>query len=132
MLNRAGRVISVVSIVLILFISAAVIRADVTGSIQGVVRDRSQGAVVGAQLSIINVSTNLEYKAITSADGSYRILALPAGIYKLTANAAGFRTFVESGIEVKVNDQLQIDVVLDVGSAQQQVVNVEANAVQVQ
>jgi hypothetical protein len=132
MLNRSKLIISAISIVLILFSNASVTHADVTGSIQGVVRDRSQGAIAGAQLAIINVSTNLEYKAITNAEGSYRILALPAGIYKLTVNAPGFRTFVESGIEVKVNDQLQVDVTLEVGSMQQEVVKVEANAVQVQ
>ena len=65
-------------------------------------------------------------------DGSYRVLALPVGTYKLTVNAKGFRPFAETDIVVKVNDQLQIDVTLDVGSAQQEVVNVEANAVQVQ
>ncbi len=111
---------------------ASILRADVTGSIQGVVRDRSQGAIAGAQLTITNVDTNLQYKATAGADGSYRILALPPGNYKLTVTAAGFRTFSESDIVVKVNDQLQIDATLDVGSAQQEVINVEANAVQVQ
>ena len=132
MLNRYRHVISVFSIVLILLSNAAVIRADVTGSIQGVVRDRSQGAIAGAQLTITNVETNLKYQATTGADGSYRILALPAGNYKLTVTATGFRNFAENDIVVKVNDQLQIDVTLEVGSAQQEVINVEANAVQVQ
>ena len=131
MLHFPKHVISVASIVLILFSNGAVTLADVTGSIQGVVRDRSQGAIVGAQLTITNVTTNLQYRTITGADGSYRILALPAAIYKLTVSAAGFRSFVENDVEVKVNDQLQLDVTLDVGSTQQ-IVNVEANAVQVQ
>jgi len=130
---RCGiRVFSVISIVLIMLICGSALRADVTGSIQGVVRDRSQGAIAGAQLTITNVDTNLQYKATAGADGSYRILALPPGNYKLTVTAPGFRTFSESDIVVKVNDQLQIDATLDVGSAQQEVINVEANAVQVQ
>ncbi len=95
-------------------------------------RDRSQGAIAGAQLTIVNVETNLKYTAVTGADGSYRMLALPVGNYKLTVNATGFRPFVESDIVLKVNDQQQIDVVMEVGSAQQEVINVEANAVQVQ
>ena len=49
--------VSSFSIVLILFSNAIVTRADVTGSIQGVVRDRSQGAVAGAQLEIVNTET---------------------------------------------------------------------------
>ncbi len=121
-----------VSFVLMLLFCSHVVRADVTGSIQGVVRDRSQGAIAGAQVIITNVETNLRYQATTGPDGSYRVLALPAGNYKVSVSAGGFRNFVETGIVVKVNDQLQIDVTLDVGSVQQEVVRVEANAVQVQ
>ena len=117
---------------LAILLGASVTRADVTGSIQGVVRDRSQGAIAGARLTITNVETNLKYEETTGPDGSYRVLALPAGNYKLTVTAGGFRTFVETGIVVKVNDQLQVDVTLEIGSVQQEVVKVEANAVQVQ
>jgi len=119
-------------LILAILLGASVTRADVTGSIQGVVRDRSQGAIAGARLTITNVETNLKYEETTSPDGSYRVLALPAGNYKLTVTAGGFRTFVETGIVVKVNDQLQVDVTLEIGSVQQEVVKVEANAVQVQ
>jgi Carboxypeptidase regulatory-like domain len=132
MRGRLNFVICVVSIVLILFSNAAVIRADVTGSIQGVVRDPSQGAIAGAQLTITNVETNLQYHATSGADGSYRILALPAGNYRLAVSATGFRNFAETDIVVKVNDQLEINITMLVGSAQQEVINVEANAVQVQ
>jgi hypothetical protein len=47
------------------------------------------------------------------------------------ATAAGFRTFTETGVEVKVNDQLHYDVTLNVGSLSDQV-EIVANAVQVQ
>src|SRR5271169_7162075 len=104
------RASATVSFVLILLFCSHVVRADVTGSIQGVVRDRSQGAIAGARLTITNIETNLKYEATTGPDGSFRVLALPVGSYNLTATAAGFRNFVETGIVVKVNDQLQIDV----------------------
>ena len=132
MSNRRRATFSAFFIVLVLLGLATVTRADITGSVQGVVRDRSQGVVVGAQITIMNVETNLKYQATSGVDGSYRVLALAPGNYRLTVTAIGFRTFVESKIVVKVNDQLQVDVTLDVGSAQQEVINVEANAVQVQ
>src|ERR1700751_2590143 len=132
MRNRFRSLPSVFFLILAIFLGSSAVRADVTGSIQGVVRDRSQGAIAGARLTITNVETNLRYEETTGPDGSYRILALPAGNYKLTVTAGGFRNFVETGIVVKVNDQLQIDVTLEVGSVQQEVVKVEANAVQVQ
>ncbi len=111
--------------------AAGVARADVTGSIQGVVRDRTQAVVAGAKITVTNTQTNFRSETVSAADGSYRILALPAGTYKLTVVASGFRTFTENNVEVKVNDQLQIDATLDVGTVTEEV-SVSANAVQVQ
>jgi hypothetical protein len=119
------------SIVLILLFISSVVRADVTGSIQGVVRDRTQGAIAGVHITVTNTQTNFKQETISAADGSYRILALPAGTYKLNATASGFQQFNTTDVEVKVNDQLQIDITLEVGSVQQEV-SVVANAVQVE
>jgi len=131
MVVNLNRFIGYISIVLIMLGSAAVLRADVTGSVQGTVRDSSQAIVAGAKITITNAKTNLTQETVSAADGSYRILALPAGTYRLTVTAAGFKTYNTTDIEVKVNDQLQVDVTLSVGSSTE-VVSVEANAVQVQ
>jgi hypothetical protein len=130
--SRFRLVVSSFILVLVALLISSVVRADVTGAIQGVVRDSSNGAIAGAKLTLTNVETNLKYEEVSSTDGTYRILALPVGNYKLSVTAGGFRTFEETGIVVKVNDQLQIDVTLTVGSVQQEVIKVEANAVQVQ
>src|SRR5216683_4363252 len=106
------------------------LRADVTGSILGVVHDATQGVVANARIVATNVDTNLNRETSTAPDGSYRILALPAGTYKVTATASGFQQYTTTNIDVKVNDQLKIDIMLAVGSVEQEV-NVTANAVQV-
>src|SRR5438034_7060196 len=126
-----NRLVRLFSIVLTILINADILHADVTGSILGVVRDRSQAVVVGAQLVVRNTQTNFKQEAISGSDGSYRILSLPVGIYELSVKASGFRPFTVTAIEVKVNDQLHLDVTLDVGTVTEQV-SVEANAVQVQ
>jgi hypothetical protein len=131
MLNRSFRVILVTSIVLILLASAVVLRADVTGSIQGTVKDRSEASVAGAKIVAVNAETNLQHETVSGSDGSFSILALSVGTYKLTVTAKGFRPFTETNIVVKVNDKLRYDVTLDVGTATEQV-EVVANAVQVQ
>jgi hypothetical protein len=110
---------------------AGVVRADVTGSVSGTVRDSSQAVVSGAHVTITNAQTNLKQETASGADGSYRFLALAAGIYKLTVTASGFRSSAVSDIEVKVNDQLHVDVALAVGTITEEV-SVSANAVQVQ
>jgi hypothetical protein len=120
-----------VSFVLILLFSSYAVRADVTGSISGVVRDRSQGAIAGVRITVTNTQNNFRQETTSAADGSYRFLALPAGTYQLTATSAGFQEFNTTDVVVKVNDQLQIDITLQVGSVTEKV-TIAANAVQVQ
>jgi hypothetical protein len=129
--KRCLCLISVVSIVLMNLAWPAVSRADVTGSILGVVHDRSQGVVAGAKVVVTNASTNFTQETTSAADGTFRFLVLPVGIYKLTVTANGFRPFEETSIELKVNDQLRFEVVLDVGNVSEKV-EITANAVQVQ
>jgi hypothetical protein len=120
-----------VLLVLVALLCTNVLRADVTGAIQGTVHDRSGGAVTGAKVLITNVATNATNESTTAADGTFRVLALAAGTYKLNVTASGFRPFEEAGIVISVNDQLSFDVTLDIGSVSDKV-EVAANAVQVQ
>jgi hypothetical protein len=112
-------------------LSASELPADVTGSILGTVRDTSNSIVIGATITATEITTNFNRTAVSSSTGEYRLLALPAGQYRVTATAAGFEQFITTGITVDVNDQLRVDVSLKVGSVKE-AVTVEANAVQVE
>src|SRR6202162_5324084 len=129
MLNRFKCIFLLV--LTVTFFSATTLKADVTGSVQGVVHDSSGAVVSGVKIVATNVETNSTQETVSGSDGSFRILALAAGKYALTLTAAGFETFSETGIEVKVNDQLHYDVTLKVGSVSEKV-EIAANAVQVQ
>ncbi len=129
-MQRFRGVTCVLSLILVL-LSPALVRADVTGSILGVVRDKTQAVIAGGRVVATSTQTNQVRETTSGPDGTYRFLALPAGPYKLTVTAAGFQQFTASDIDVKVNDQLRIDVTLEVGSVQQEV-SVEASAVQVE
>jgi hypothetical protein len=118
-------------LLMVIFFRAATLKADVTGSVLGVVRDSSGAVVGGAKIVATNVETNSTQETVSGSDGSFRILALAAGKYTLTVTAAGFETFSETGVEVKVNDQLHYDVTLKIGSVSEKV-EIAANAVQVQ
>jgi Carboxypeptidase regulatory-like domain len=111
--------------------SAVALRADVTGSIQGYVRDSSGAVISGAHVVVIEVSTNLKRETITDDQGAYTFLALPPGKYNVTATLTGFQQATINDIDLTVNDRLRFDLTLAVGSVQQNV-SVEANALQVQ
>src|SRR5580692_6318148 len=119
-------------IVSILFTFGAIMaRADVTGSITGVVRDRAQAVVAGAKIQITNVQTNFTEVTTSAADGSYHFLALTAGTYQITANSAGFTPYTATDITLQVNDQLRIDITLQVGTVKEEI-SVSANTVHVE
>src|ERR1041385_3162519 len=126
--RRSARTLLVVISVLI---GSTFLHADVTGSISGVVRDSSQAVVGGARVQVTNIQTNLTQETTSGTDGSFHILALPVGTYSLSTTANGFRKFTATNIDLKVNDQLHLDVTLQVGSTSENV-NVEANALQVE
>src|SRR3974377_2255830 len=105
--------------------------ADWPGLIIGVVRDRGQAVITGARITVTNVQTNLSQEIVSGADGSFHFLALPAGTYRLSAKASGFKPYTATDITLQVNDQLKIDVVLDVGAVNEQV-SVSADLVHVE
>jgi len=118
-------------VVVSMLVLPGMLLADVTGSITGVVRDRGQAVLTGARITVTNVQTNLTQAITSGADGSYHFLALPAGTYRLTATAAGFRPYSATDITLQVNDQLRIDITLDVGTVNEEV-NVSADVVRVE
>jgi hypothetical protein len=105
--------------------------ADVTGSIQGYVRDSSGALVPNVHLVATEVATSVTHDVVSDTQGQYVFLSLPPGKYSLTATLQGFQQTTINDIDLKVNDQLRYDVALTVGSIQQRV-SVEADSVQVQ
>ena len=105
--------------------------SDVTGSILGVATDQTGAVVSGVNVVVTNLATNLKQTAVSDSVGQYRLLALPAGHYKIEATATGFRKFLVTEVELAVDQQRRVDLVLEVGGVEQSV-EVSANAVQVE
>lgn len=96
-----------------------------TGSIVGTVTDASGGAVANADVAIRNQATNELRHMTTDAAGHYSIPQLLPGTYSLTVTAAGFETFIESGIPLAGSQVTEHDPKLHIGS-ESQTVNVSA------
>src|SRR5437588_4776430 len=94
---------------------------NVTGSIDGVVRDPAGGVVPGAAVRATNTGTSALFRAITNAEGQYAIRTIPIGVYDLVVEAAGFKKFQTTGIRVQVDEVSRVDAELSVGAATESV-----------
>jgi len=107
---------------LLLLIPASLFAQAVSGTIFGEVRDPSEAAVSGAQVTVRNAATNYNRTASTDAGGGFRFPSLPLGSYTLTVEHTGFGQFVQEGITLQVDQQARVDVVLRVGNVAEKVV----------
>jgi hypothetical protein len=60
----------------------------------GYVFDPTGAAIPNARLQIQNLATGASWSAISTADGSWRIIGLPSGTYQVTAASPGFQSTV--------------------------------------
>jgi hypothetical protein len=123
-LKHTGRV---VSRVLLALLPIALYAQDYRGQIIGRVLDPSGAAIPGASVTATNVATNAGTTTKTDESGNYTVLYLGPGQYALNVEAAGFKKLLRQGIEVRVGDQLRVDLNLEVGGTQE-TVSVVANA----
>ena len=109
------------SVLLVLLGLAAVLRADVTGSIDGVVKDASGAVAVNVEVTVVNTGTNAAFRGVTDSTGVYFIRGLPVGVYQLSADPKGFKKFVANDLRVQVNESVRVDITLQVGDVAQTV-----------
>src|SRR5690242_12659291 len=106
-------------------------QAGASAQISGLVSDPSGGVVPNAQLSATHIDTGLVRRTRSGPDGNYALPNLPVGKYRLEVEAGGFETYVQTGIQLEVGNDVTLNVTLQVGQAKQQV-EVSANATMVQ
>ena len=112
--------IRLVTCSLALFLSAGTLEAQIDrGTISGTVADSSGAVVAGATVTVTNVDTNQAVSLTTDSDGSYTARLLQQGNYNVEAAANGFRTTLQTGIQLNVNQVARVDFRLEVGTTSQ-------------
>ncbi len=95
---------------------------DSRATILGRVSDPSGAVVIGARLEAVNTATNAGASSTTNQGGNYEIPYLLPGRYRITAELAGFKKAVRDSIELRVNDRITVDFVLEMGNIAESVV----------
>jgi Carboxypeptidase regulatory-like domain/TonB dependent receptor/TonB-dependent Receptor Plug Domain len=103
------------------FLAISVHGVGTDGTIVGTVTDAKGGAVSRAKVTVKNTGTNATRDVFTNAGGEYTAPLLPPGQYEISVEQTGFRRAVISQIKLEVDQTARVDVVLQVGSLNEQV-----------
>ena len=107
--------------ILCAFLRVPAAAAQISGAISGTVTDASGQAVTDASVTARNVDTGVERSTATDARGHYEFVAIPLGAYEVSASKQGFAQAVRTGINVVVNENGNVNLVLKIGSVNQQI-----------
>src|SRR5262245_34153726 len=118
-LERIGR--AALAACILLATAAAAAAQESRGTITGTVRDASKGVVPGATVTVSNTEMGSSFTAVSNDVGSFEVPYLIAGTYTVTVELQGFRKYVRKDVQVRIADRLELDVVLEVGGAVEQV-----------
>ena len=86
------------------------------GQILGTIRDSSGGVVVGANVTVTNMATNVARVVVTNAGGEYTSGPLEPGLYSVTAEVKGFKRTVSKDVQLEVGREIRVDLELSAGS----------------
>jgi outer membrane receptor protein involved in Fe transport len=87
-----------------------------TGQITGTTSDATGASIAGARIKVTSELTGLSREATSNDKGSYSVPLLPVGVYLVTAEKEGFKLAASATNELKVDQVLRIDLVLEVGA----------------
>jgi hypothetical protein len=110
------------SFALMLSLAAICVGQTHRGQLAGEVTDPSGAAVVGAELMLTNLATGIAQKMVTNERGVYLLANIEPGQYRITASAAGFKSFVQEPITVAVSAGLTLNIALALGDIAEKVI----------
>lgn len=111
----------------VLAASPAMAQSAATGTLSGQVTDQQGAVLVGAEVKLIDLTTNSARTTTTNDAGRYNFINVPPGTYDLTVSKPGFSLAKVSAQKVDVGLTLTLNVTLQLGSTST-TVEVQASA----
>lgn len=109
-------------VVLVMSLGLANATAQTTSAtVTGTVTDQKGAAIPGASVVVESVQTHLQSKVLTNSAGFYRVAGLIPDTYSAMVTKQGFKSSVQSDIELHGQDQVEINFSLTVGAVTESV-----------
>jgi hypothetical protein len=96
--------------------STSLFAQEFRSTLSGLVTDPQGAAVSGAKVRLRETATNTGYEATSAVDGAFTLPFVPPGDYELSAEASGFKKYVQAGIRIGTNQRLSQNITLSLGA----------------
>ena len=115
-MNRVRRLASVALGLIGLLLPAPAAAQQGTSGIAGVVRDATGAVLPGVTVEASSPALIEKVRSVaTDAEGQYKIVQLPPGVYTVTMSLISFTTFRREGVELTANFTAAVNADLKIG-----------------
>src|SRR6202521_2596868 len=111
----------VLGLMLALLLHGILVAQSADASLTGRITDPNKAVITGATVTVINSGTGIHYQGLTNEIGTYYVSNLPPGRYRIEAEKLGFKAVIQSGVVLHVQDALQVNFEMMLGSASESV-----------
>ena len=82
----------------------------------GRVSDPSGGAIPKASVVVTQRETNAQHRAVSTETGDFTVPFLAPGAYRVEVDMPGFRKYVRDNVLLRIQDRVNVDVKMEIGS----------------
>ena len=97
-------------------LSLAMFAQGNAGRILGAVTDQTGSAIVGAAVTVTDLQRGISRNLVTDDAGQYSAPNLLPGMYKVRAEAKGFKSVERPNVQLEVGNDVRIDLALSPGN----------------
>ncbi len=118
---RLTKTVSLTGLAVCILLTSVVLAGNVlaqsgTSAVRGTVADPTGKTINGATVTISNEEKNFSRTQSTGSDGGYVFNSIPPGVYRVDAEASGFKKTSVSDVKALVDTSVDVSVQLEVGS----------------
>ena len=103
-------------LVALLCLAPAMAQSD-RGTLTGTIVDPTGAVVPGAEVTATHSQSGATHKTVTTDTGNFTLASVPAGVYEISVEAAGFKRYVRVGVTLQVAQTARLDATLQLGAA---------------
>ena len=105
-----------------LFFSGMLFAQEQSGEVIGTVVLEDGSAIPGVAVEATGSNLVGKRTTVTNETGSFRFMGLPGGVYEFTFTLEGFKTVKRKGVRVDVGRTYKLDVIMETGAIQKEIV----------